>query len=133
MRLIKNDDTGKLLLRLTVGFLALFHGVAKVLHPESLEFIGGRLTGIGLPEALVYSVYIGEIVAPLLLITGVLARWGGLLLFVNMLFAIGLAHMGDLLSLTEHGGYSLELQFFYLFGGLAVVFLGSGRYALVPD
>ena len=133
MNLIKNDDTGKLVLRLTLGFLTLFHGVAKVLHPDSLEFIGGRLAGIGLPEAFVYSVYIGEIVAPLLLITGVFVRIGGLLLVVNMLFAIGLAHMGDLLSLTEHGGYGLELQFFYLFGALAVVFLGSGRYALVPD
>ena len=131
--LIRNTDIGKLLLRLTVGGLMLFHGVAKILHPGSLDIISGRLAAAGLPEALVYAVYIGEIVAPLMLLAGVLARWGGLLLAVNMVFAIGLVHTGDLWGLTKFGGYRLELQVFYLFGGLAVMFLGSGRYAIKPD
>jgi putative oxidoreductase len=76
---------------------------------------------------------VGEIVAPLLLIAGVLSRVSGLIIVINMLFAIGLAHMGDLLSLTDHGGYRLELQMFFLFGALAIAFLGSGRYAFRPD
>jgi putative oxidoreductase len=130
---MKNDDAGKLIVRLTLGILILFHGVAKILHPDSLGFIKGGVAGWGLPEALAYGVYIGEIVAPLMLIAGVFSRWAGVLVVVNMLFAIGLAHMGDLFSLTEHGGYRLELQMFYLFGGLAVMFLGSGRYAVRPD
>ena len=130
---MNNDAVGKLILRLTLGVLILFHGVAKVIHTGTLDYIGGNLAGIGLPEMLAYGVYVGEIVAPLMLIVGVFTRWGGMLIVVNMLFAIGLSHMGDLFALTEHGGYRLELQFFYLFCGLAVMFLGSGRYAFKPD
>ena len=130
---MNNDAVGKLILRLTLGVLMLFHGVAKVMHTGTLDYIGGNLAGIGLPEMLAYGVYVGEIVAPLMLIVGVFTRWGGMLIVVNMLFAIGLSHMGDLFALTEHGGYRLELQFFFLFCGLAVMFLGSGRYAFKPD
>lgn len=131
--LINNPDAGKLVLRLTLGVLMLFHGVAKILHSGSLDFIGARLVSAGLPEATVYAVYVGEILAPILLIAGIFCRLGGLLVVINMVVAIGIAHMGDLWALTEHGGYRLELQAFYLFSGLALVFLGSGRYAIKPD
>lgn len=126
-------DTGKLIIRLSVGGLMLFHGIAKILHPGSLEFIGGMLAGYNLPTILAYGVYIGEVVAPLMIIAGYKARIGGLILVVNMLFAIVLAHSGDLFSLTEHGGWMIELQMFYLLSALAVVFLGSGTKAIKPD
>jgi len=128
-----NDNAGKLVVRLTLGILILFHGVAKIINPDSLGFMKSGLVGWGLPEVVAYGVYIGEVVAPLLMIIGVYTRWCGMLVVVNMLFAIGLAHMDHLFLLTDHGGYRLELQMFYLFGGLAVMFLGSGRYAIKPD
>ena len=128
-----NDDTGKLVLRLTVAGLMLFHGVAKILHPGSLDFIGGMLGGYGLPAILAYGVYVGEVVAPLMVIVGYRARVGALLMAVNMLFAIVLAHSGDLFSMSEHGGWSVELQMFYLLTAIAVMFLGSGRHAVKPD
>ncbi|MDH5514308.1 MAG: DoxX family protein [Gammaproteobacteria bacterium] len=130
---MNNENAGKLILRLTVGLLMLFHGVAKLIHPDSLDFIRMGLSGLGLPELLAYGVYVGEVLAPILLVAGIFSRWGGMLIVVNMLFAIGLAHTGDLFALTDHGGYRLELQMFYLLGGLAVMFLGSGRYAIKPD
>jgi putative oxidoreductase len=129
----KSDAVGKLVLRLTVGILTLFHGVSKVTSQGSLDFIAGRLTEVGLPDVIAYGVFVGEIVAPLLLIAGVFSRLGGLAIVINMLFAIGLSHMGDLFSLSDHGGYGLELQAFFLFGALAILFLGSGRYAFRPD
>lgn len=129
----KSDAVGKLILRLTVGILMLFHGLAKVTSEGAFAFISSRLATAGLPEAIAYGVYVGEILAPLLLIAGVLSRVSGILIVINMLFAIGLAHMGDLLALTDHGGYRLELQMLFLFGGLAITFLGSGRYAFRPD
>ena len=128
-----NDALGKLLLRLTVAVLMLFHGIAKIIHPGSLEFIGSSLSGIGLPAALAYGVYVGEVVAPLMLISGFHARIGGLIIVVNMLFAIFLAHTGDMFSLTQHGGWAIELQVFYLLGGLAIMLLGSGKFAVKPD
>ena len=128
-----NDAMGKLLLRLTVAVLMLFHGIAKIIHPGSLKFIGSSLSGIGLPAAFAYGVYIGEVVAPLMIISGFHARIGGLIIVVNMLFAIFLAHMGDMFSLTQHGGWAIELQVFYLLGGLAIMLLGSGKFAVKPD
>lgn len=130
---LKNDAAGKLVLRLTVGVLTLFHGAAKLMHPGSVDFIGGKLAESGLPAMLAWGVYVGELVAPLMIILGVFSRFGGLLVVINMLFAILLVHTGDILALTEHGGWRLELQAFYLFGALAIVFLGSGKYAIKPD
>lgn len=127
------DDWGKLILRLTVGGLMLFHGISKIINPGVLDFFSGKLVSLGLPDILAYGVYVGEVIAPLLIILGVFSRIGGLLVIVNMLFAIVLMHSADLFVLTEHGGWRLELQAFYLFGGLAILLSGSGRFAARPD
>jgi putative oxidoreductase len=116
-----------------VGVLILFHGVSKLTSSGSLDFITTQLTGSGLPGFIAYGVFVGEVIAPLLLIPGIYSRVGGALVVCNMLFAVGLMHTGDLFAMTEHGGYRLELQAFYLFGALAVLLLGSGRYAVKPD
>jgi len=127
------DAFGKLILRLSVGGLVLLHGIAKFMHPGSLDFIVARLDANGLPSALAYGVYLGEILAPLLLIFGIFTRFGAFMIVVNMLFAIGLAHSTELLVLTKHGGWQLELQGMYLFGALAIMFMGAGRFALTRD
>ena len=131
--LLQNDAFGKLVIRLTLGILILFHGIGKLLNPESLGFIRSMLEGADLPAALAYGVYVGEVIAPLMIILGIYCRLGGLLVVVNMLFAIWLAHSADIFSLSEHGGWALELQGFYFFIALALVFLGSGRFAIKPD
>ncbi|MDT8281236.1 MAG: DoxX family protein [Gammaproteobacteria bacterium] len=128
-----NSDTGKLILRSCVGGLMLFHGVAKVMHPGALDFIAGMLAGYSLPAILAYGVYIGEVLAPLMVIAGYKARLGGILIAVNMLFALALAHTGDIFSLSEHGGWMIELQIFYLLTAVSVAFLGSGSLAVKPD
>lgn len=129
----RNADFAKLILRLTLGILMLFHGVAKLMHADTLAFIQGNLTNIGLPALLAYGVYVGEIIAPLMIIFGIFARWGGMLVVINMIFALGLVHLGDALTLTQHGGWRLEVQAFYLFCGLSIFLLGSGKFALKPD
>lgn len=128
-----SPDAGRLILRFCVGGLMLFHGLAKIMHPGSLDFIGGMLSANGLPAMLAYGVYIGEVLAPLMVIVGYQARIGGLLIVINMVLAIFLAHSGDFFSLTEHGGWAVELQMFYLLSALAVVFLGSGKLAFKQD
>jgi putative oxidoreductase len=130
---IRNDNLGKLILRLTVGMFILFHGIYKLLHPESLNSISKMLAAINLPQPIAYGVFLGEIIAPLMVILGFYSRLGGLLIFGNMVFALMLAHRAQLFTLTANGGWALELQGFYLFSGLAVLFLGSGRLALRPD
>jgi len=130
---IHRDAMGKLTLRLTVGMLMLFHGVAKIIHQGSIEFIGSNFSSIGMPSEISYGVYIGEVIAPLMIIFGYHTRIGGLIIALIMVFAVGLVHMGDIFSLSKHGGWSLELQAFYLLGGLSVALLGSGRFAIKPD
>lgn len=133
MTLLHSHALGLLILRLTVGCLMLFHGVAKIMHPASLDFIGGTLSNVGLPTFIAYGVYIGEVVAPLLIIAGIYSRYAAVVVIINMVFAILLAHTGDIFALTEHGGWRIELQAFYLFTALAIVHMGSGRFAIKPD
>ena len=122
------DDIGKLILRLTLGVLILLHGIAKL--SGGVGGIAGMLQGIGLPAFLAYGVYIGEVLAPILVLIGCYARVGAGLIVANMLFAILLAHPQDILKLTPNGGWALELQGFFLFTALALVFTGPGRFAI---
>lgn len=122
------DDFGKLLLRLTLGTLILFHGINKI--SQGISGIEGMVQGIGLPASAAYGVYLGEIMGPVLLVLGWYARIGAGLIAINMLFAIGLAHRAELFNLTPHGGWALELQGMFLFTALALVFTGPGRFSL---
>ena len=130
---LQSDDTGKLILRLMLGVLMLLHGIAKATNPEGLAGISGMLVKHGLPGFIAYGAYIGEILAPLMLILGIFTRIGALIIVVNMLFAIGLAHTNDIFMLGKQGGWAIELQGFYLFSGIALYFLGSGKFAVKPD
>ncbi len=123
-----SDDAGKLVLRLAIGVLVLLHGIYKL--QAGVGFIAGMLDKAGLPSVLAYGVYVGEIVAPVLLIVGLFTRAGAAIIVVNMLVAFGLVHMADLFALTKQGGWALELQGLYLFGALAVMLLGAGRYSV---
>jgi putative oxidoreductase len=121
-------DTGKLILRLALGVLILLHGVSKLRF--GIDGITGMVTGAGLPAFFAWGVYVGEVLAPLALIAGWYARIGAVLIAVNMLVAIGLAHMGEILSLNGAGGWALELQGMFLFTAVAVALLGPGRYGV---
>lgn len=130
---IHNDDVGKLIVRLTTGILMLFHGISKIMNPGTMDWIVQLLGNVGLPAFMSYGVYIGEIVAAAMIILGVFTRLGGLLIVINMLFALFLVHTDEFLQLGEHGQWAIEVQMFYLMFGLAIVFLGSGKYAIKTD
>jgi len=122
------DDAGKLLLRLTVGILLLMHGLFKLAN--GIESITTLVLAQGWPAWLAFGVFIGEIIAPSLLIIGVLTRAGALVIVFNMGLAIYLAHASQILSLTKTGGWALELQGLFLMGALVVALLGAGRFSL---
>jgi putative oxidoreductase len=121
-------DVGRLVLRVALGILVLLHGIAKL--RGGAGGIEDMLEARGLPGMLAWGVYIGEVVAPLMLIAGFHARIGGTLIAVNMLFAIWLAHMGEIGRLTGSGGWALELQGMFLFSAIAVALLGPGRFSV---
>lgn len=124
----RNDDAGKLILRLAVGILILLHGISKL--GSGVGGIAGMLTSHGLPAAIAYLVYVGEIVAPVLLIVGIFTRPAALVVAINMVFALFLAHSSQLFTLGKTGGWALELQGMFLFGAIAIAFLGAGRFSV---
>lgn len=123
-----SNDLGKLVLRVVLGVLILFHGVSKLLHGPG--YIIGVVTGAGLPSFLAYGVYVGEVVAPLLLLLGYWTRVGALIIVINMLVAVGLVHMGQFAMLNDTGGWALELQGMFFGTALAIMLFGAGRYSL---
>ena len=122
------NDAGKLILRLALGALILFHGISKL--RSGIDGISSMVTAAGLPGYVAYGVYIGEVLAPLMVLAGWYARIGAGIIAVNMLFALGLVHQGDFLALAESGGWALELQGMFLCTALAIACLGPGRYSL---
>jgi len=122
------DDLGKLILRLTVGALLVFHGVHKML--TGIAPIEALVVAHHLPAALAYGVYIGEIIAPVMVILGLFARIGAGLIGINMIVAVALAGLSSIAAFTPSGGYALELEAFYLFGALSIALLGAGRFAI---
>jgi putative oxidoreductase len=126
--MIRSDDTGKLVLRVALGVLILMHGIAKI--TGGVGGISNMLASHGLPGALAYLAYVGEVVAPVLLIIGLYTRPAAWLVVINMLVAIWLVHMKQLGMINKQGGWELELQGMYLFGALAVAFLGAGRFSV---
>ncbi len=131
---INGDAIGKLVLRLTLGILILFHGISKAMHPTgAIAYVSGQLTSANLPTFIAYGVFVGEVLAPIMIVLGIYSRIGGLIVVINMIFALALVHGAQLFSLAKTGGWALELQGFYLLTGLALLFLGSGRIAVKPD
>lgn len=123
-----SPDIAKLLLRLSVGILMLFHGIHKIIH--GVGGIKKMLASSGMPEFLAYGVYIGEVIVPLFIILGLYARVASLVLAFNMLVAILLAYGGSLLALGKHGGLAIELPLFYFILSIVIFLLGSGRYSV---
>ncbi|MGB8364893.1 MAG: DoxX family protein [Rhizomicrobium sp.] len=123
-----SNDIGKLVARLSVSILLLFHGVHKLLN--GIEPIKHMVAQHNLPEILSFGVYLGEIIGPLLVIFGVFSRIGGLLIVLDMVVAVYLADIHRLFVLNGQGGYALELEAFYFLGGLCVMLLGAGRFSL---
>jgi len=108
------------MLSLGLGILMLFHGVDKL--SNGVDHIVTMLNNVGIPYAkyVVYGVYIGEVVAPLLLIFGQYVRVSGSIIAFNMMVAIVLAHRNDIFTLGKHGAWSIEVPLLYLIIALSL-------------
>ncbi len=124
----QNEDMSKLVLRVAVGFLMLFHGVAKI--TGGVGFLEGMFSSMGLPAFFAYGVYLGEVVAPIMLIIGYKVRLASILVAGTMIVAIAMAHSGDIFTLTKHGAWAIELLVFYILASVAIFFQGAGKYSI---
>lgn len=122
------QDLGKAILRIVLGVLILVHGISKLMAGPG--FVVQVVTQAGLPAQLAYLVYIGEVVAPILMIIGLWTRLAGLIVAINMLFAFTLVHAKQFGQMADTGGWALELQGMYLAAAVAVALLGAGRLSV---
>ena len=86
-----NDDLGKLILRVLVGGLIVFHGLALATGDAGIP---NNLARWGLPTQLMWVGFLIEFVGGIGMIVGAYARLGGLLLGLFMVVALIMAHAG---------------------------------------
>lgn len=123
-----SHDLAKLVLRVATGGLLLFHGIGKILH--GIQFIIHSVQGVHLPEFVAYGVYIGEVVAPLLLIAGVWTRLASLAVIIDLAAAVALVAYHNVWMVQRSGAWGLEVEAFFLLDALAIFILGGGRLAV---
>lgn len=122
------EDLGRLVLRLALAVMLLFHGVSKFVG--GIGFIADMLANMGLPAAIGYLVYVGEVIAPLMILAGVWTRLASLIVAGNMIVAVLLVHTKEFFTISQTGGWALELQGMYFFAAITLALLGAGRYSL---
>jgi putative oxidoreductase len=128
MKKLSNIDLGLLILRLAVGGLMIPHGISKLF--KGTEGIAEMLAARGFPEIIAHGAIVGELIAPLLIVIGLFTRPASAVLAFNMIMSIYLAFGWAGFQLNQHGGITVELNLLYLFGALALMFTGAGRYAV---
>lgn len=116
---------GATILRVVLAVLLLFHGWAKI--TGGVGWLAGMLGKMGLPGAFAYAVYLGEVVAPLLLLAGVFVVPAAAVIMINMIVAFLLVHTGHVFEIGQSGGWALELQAFFFFSALVVMLTHAPR------
>ena len=125
---IKTADIGKLILRVSLGVLVLLHGIGKLISGP--DFVLKIVGAAGLPMAFGYLVYLGEVIAPVLLIVGLWSRLAALIVAASVAVAVVLVMPGQIFALADTGGWAIELEGIYVFAAIAVALLGAGRYSI---
>jgi putative oxidoreductase len=114
-----------LILRLWLGLTMLInHGVAKLKGFSDMASNFPDPFGIGHQASLALVVF-AEVVGSLLLITGLMTRFGALVLAINLTTAFLVAHKGSL-----SGAHSGELAFIYLAGYVVLFIAGAGKLSV---
>jgi putative oxidoreductase len=122
------QDTGKLILRLTLAGLILFHGINKLIH--GIAWMSEPLAAAHLPFFIAYGVYVAEVVAPVFLVIGLWTRIASLIVAFSMVMAISLDAWRLALVINGGGGWGMEVEAFFLMTALAVFFLGAGEFSV---
>lgn len=120
-----SPDLALLLLRVWLGAsLLMLHGIGKIPRLMADEVRFASVAGLSPTVSLALAV-LGEVVAPVLLILGLGARWAAGLAAATMLGAFVVGH-----GMALSGERSGELPFIFLAGFLALVIAGPGRYSI---
>ena len=119
------NSVGFLALRLCVGILLIHHGYEKLADIDNFADAFVRPLHLPFPVLLSYAAAFSEIVGSWLLITGLAARVGGLLIASTA--SVGIYHA---LMTTGFNIFLLELLVLYLGGALCITLTGGGMFAI---
>ncbi|WP_295699604.1 DoxX family protein [uncultured Helicobacter sp.] len=123
-----NQDLGKLILRLCVGGLMLFHGIHKILN--GVGGVEGLITNQGLPGFLAYGVYITEVLAPIMILIGYQVRIAAIIEALGMVVAIYSVQGFDIFALNDQGAWVIESQLLFMLPCIALALIGGGKYGV---
>lgn len=120
-----DSDNGILVLRLVLGCTFFLHGWGKITHGIDNQI--GILVANGIPGFFMYFVYVSEVLAPILLVLGLFTRLSVLSVILTMLVVFYVLP-GPFFVLTSVGAWNKEVQLLFLAIGIALFFMGTGRY-----
>lgn len=127
MKNTRNIDAAALVLRLSLGFMFVAHGLLKVLVftlPGTAQFFDA----VGLPGWGAYPVTVLEIAGGVLLVLGIGVRWVSLAVIPVLLGALYVHAGNGWLFTNENGGW--EYPAFLAGAAIAQAFLGAGAYVV---
>ncbi|WP_431225419.1 DoxX family protein [Serratia sp. L9] len=128
---LDKDDLGKLILRIAVGGLLLFHGWHKLV--DGIGGVQAMLVAHGIPAFVGYGVLVGEVIAPILIIFGVLTRPAALVMAATMVVAWLLVGLGKTFVLSPVGSWAIEDIVYFFLAAIAISLLGCGRYSICSN
>jgi putative oxidoreductase len=113
---------GLLIFRLALGGLMLNHGFDKLTHFD--KYLAMFQDPIGLGKSISFGLLVfAEFFCALLVLVGLLTRLACIPLIIGMSVALFKAHKGHIFS-------DGEMAALYLFGYIALLFTGPGKYSL---
>lgn len=119
-----DSDIGLLIIRIGLGGIIFFHGFHKLMH--GLEDQIQILASHGFPGWLMLFVYVSEVLAPVLIVLGVLTRLSSVSIIITMIVVFVVLPFP--IGLDEHGAMNIESQLYFLLLPCALFFTGPGRY-----
>lgn len=120
-------DLAALLLRITLGVMFLIHGLIKffILIPAGNENYFSLFSSF---PVFGYILIIIELITGILLLSGLFTRVFSLIAVIDMIGATYIHFNNGFIFSNQGGGW--EYPAFMVIIGLALFFLGSGRYSL---
>ncbi len=126
---MRSNNFGLLLLRLNIGGLMLFHGIAKAMG--GYTFIEKMLEHIGLPSFIAWFAVAAELIGSIMIVLGIWTRAAATIMVGNMVVAILMTHATHIFSIdATTGGWAIELPMLYLLGAATLCFTGAGKFAI---
>jgi putative oxidoreductase len=111
-----------LILRFTMGGLMIPHGYDKLMKFAQYSSQFADPFGIGMKASLALTIF-AEFFCAILIVLGLMTRLACIPAIINMAVALFVAHKGLIFGEGEHAAL-------YLFGYLALLFAGPGKYSV---